>query len=219
MNTQDKPLMPLSYVNTPTLNCLNVLDLRGATTILGEPVRLGLLVVDMIHDFVEKKGKLYVPDAQGTISNIVDLVRRARDAKIPTYYPCDEHYPNDPEFKIYWPHAEKGTWGSRLIDPLEQEKNEYGYRIPKIRIDCFYNTELEHLLRVENVNTLIITGTVANICVLAAAHAAALRYIDVIVPMDCWSALEDFGYWVAAYQIEKLYRGKLVKTASGIKFP
>lgn len=206
----------------PELQVLEVLDLEelvnNGNTVIGEPVQPGVLVVDMVKDFVAENGKLFVPDAQPTVEPILDLVKRARKAKVPVYYPCDEHYPDDPEFKVYWPHAEKGTWGSELVDPLAAEQAEYGRRIPKLRIDCFYNTELEHLLRVEGVNTLIVTGTVANICCLAAIHAAGLRYMDVIVPLNCWSALEDFGYWTAAYQAQKLYQAKLVATAAGINF-
>ena len=47
--------------------------------------------------------------------------------------------------------------------------------VQKTRYDGFYSMPLEDLLRVYGVKYLVITGTVANICVLHIAVNAALR--------------------------------------------
>ena len=48
------------------------------------------------------------------------------------------------------------------------------------------------MLRLWNVDTLIICGTVANICVHYTASSAAMRWFNVIVPRDCISSFNDF---------------------------
>jgi nicotinamidase-related amidase len=48
------------------------------------------------------------------------------------------------------------------------------------------------MLRVWGVDTLVICGTVANICVHYTASSAAMRWFNVIVPSDCISSFNDF---------------------------
>ena len=62
----------------------------------------------------------------------------------------------------------------------------------KLRYDAFYGTPLDHLLRFWGVDTLVICGTVANICVHYTAASAALRWYDVVIPRDAVSALDPF---------------------------
>ncbi|MEB3859576.1 MAG: isochorismatase family protein, partial [Desulfurococcales archaeon] len=73
-------------------------------------------------------------------------------------------------------------------------------------------------LRVYQITHLVITGTVANICVLHTAGSAALRWYKVIVPMDAISALNEFDYHAALRQISFLYKGTIVKSVDGIEF-
>jgi nicotinamidase-related amidase len=48
------------------------------------------------------------------------------------------------------------------------------------------------MLRQWGVDTLIICGTVANICVFYTAAGAAMRWFNVVVPKDCISSFNDF---------------------------
>ena len=54
----------------------------------------------------------------------------------------------------------------------------------KVRYDAFYGTPLDHLLRLWGIDTLVICGTVANICVHYTAASAALRWYHVVIPRD-----------------------------------
>jgi nicotinamidase-related amidase len=62
---------------------------------------------------------------------------------------------------------------------------------------------------------VIVTGTVSNICVLHTAGSAALRWLELIVPVDAVSALTEFDQQAALRQIAFLYRGTLT-TSEGI---
>ncbi|MEM2016318.1 MAG: isochorismatase family protein [Nitrososphaerota archaeon] len=61
--------------------------------------------------------------------------------------------------------------------------------IRKLRYDGFYGTYLEDILRMRKIEYIMITGTVANICVLHTAGSAALRGFKIVLPVDCIAAL------------------------------
>jgi nicotinamidase-related amidase len=102
----------------------------------------------------------------------------------------DTHNEGDPEWEIWGEHCREGSWGWQVVDGLAPTEDETTIRKP--RYDAFYGTDLEHVLRLWGVDTLIICGTVANICVHYTASSAAMRWFDVIVPKDCISSFNDF---------------------------
>ncbi|MCY0874030.1 isochorismatase family protein [Acidianus infernus] len=179
------------------------------------PRDTALIIVDMQNDFVRKEGKLPVPTAESTIKPIKDLLKKARDSSALVIYTQDWHMKDDPEFKIWGEHALAGTWGAEIIDELKPEKDDF--IIKKYRYDAFFETPLDYILRVKGIKNLIITGTVANICVLHTAGSAALRWYNVIMPKDGISAITDFDYYATLRQVDFLYKGKIT-TSAGIKF-
>jgi len=109
-----------------------------------------------------------------------------------------------------------GTWGAEIVEDLKPQKGDV--LIKKLRYDGFYGTSLDHLLRLKGVKRLVVVGTVANICVLHTAGSAALRWYEVVVPMDGVSALNEGDYHFALRQIDFLYRGSVVRSVDGIDF-
>lgn len=179
------------------------------------PRDTALIIVDMQNDFVRKEGKLYVPKAEETINPIRNLIKKAREASALIIYTQDWHMKDDPEFKIWGEHALAGTWGAEIIDELKPEKDDFIVR--KYRYDAFFESPLDYILRVKNIKNVIVTGTVANICVLHTAGSAALRWYNVIMPKDGISAITDFDYYATLRQVDFLYKGKIT-TSEGIKF-
>jgi nicotinamidase-related amidase len=174
-----------------------------------------LIVVDMQNDFVTPGGALVVPDAAATVAVIKSLLERARAAGVKVFYTQDSHAPGDPEFPIWGEHVLEGTWGWQIVDALAPRAGDRVIR--KLRYDGFFGTSLDHELRLGGVQTVVVCGTVANICVLHTAGSAALRGYRVAVPIDAISALTPFDREAALRQIHFLYRGVLT-TASGIAF-
>ncbi len=174
------------------------------------PEDSGLLIVDMQNDFCHPKGRLFVPAAPATIPAIRGLLDKARKMGLRVFYTQDWHDMNDPEFEIWGEHALAGSWGAEIVDELKPIDGEVV--IKKLRYDGFYGTSLEHYLRLYGLKNLLITGTVANICVLHTAGSAALRWFKVYVPVDTISALNDFDMKTALRQITFLYRGILTRS-------
>jgi nicotinamidase-related amidase len=94
----------------------------------------------------------------------------------------DTHVEGGPEWEIWPEHAREGSWGWEVVDELRSLADELVVR--KLRYDAFYGTHLDHFLRIWDVDTLLICGTVANICVHYTAASAALRWYDVVIPRD-----------------------------------
>jgi len=180
-----------------------------------DPAATALIIVDMQRDFVEPDGKLYVPDARATVPVIRDLLERARRAGVYRVFTQDTHGTEDPEFSIWGEHAVEGTPGWAIIDELKPEPGEYVVR--KLRYDAFYGTSLEHQLRVRKIDTVIVCGTVANICVHYTAASAALRWFRVVLPVDAVSALHPFDLQASIRQTASLFHG-IVTRAAAIRF-
>ncbi len=175
-----------------------------------DPRTTALVIVDMQNDFVDPRGSLCVGGARGTIPAIARLRDMARAEGMLVVFTQDWHGEDDPEFALWGPHAVGGTWGAEIVPELAPAPRDLVIR--KLRYDAFYDTPLEHELRRRRIESLIVTGTVSNICVLHTAGSAALRWFRVIVPVDAVSALTEFDQHAALRQIAFLYRGVLTRS-------
>ena len=175
-----------------------------------DPARTALVVVDMQNDFVKEGGTLVVPDAQATIPKIESLLDFARGSGMKVVFTQDTHEEGDPEWEIWPEHVRKGSWGWEIVDELRPLEGELV--LNKVRYDAFYGTHLDHALRIWGVGTLVICGTVANICVHYTAASAALRWFEVVIPKDATSALDPFDLEASLRQTSFLFAGKITQS-------
>ncbi|MBI4521128.1 MAG: cysteine hydrolase [Gemmatimonadetes bacterium] len=176
-----------------------------------DPDRTALVIIDMQNDFVRADGALSVPGAADTVAVIRQLVKLARSTAMPVFYSQDTHQEGDPEWKIWPKHCERGSEGWQIIDELKPAPGDRVFE--KVRYDAFYGTHLDHELRLRGIDTLIICGTVASICVHYTAASAGLRWYRVIHPVDALSALHPFDMEAALRQASFLFQATLTKAA------
>ena len=175
-----------------------------------------LVVVDMQNDFAHPEGRLFSRSSREIIPVIAKLMERARASGARIIYTKDTHYPDDPvEFPIWGPHVVKGTWGWEIVEELKPKEGDIV--IEKMRYDAFFGTPLDHVLRMYGISDLVITGTVANICVLHTVASARLRLYNVYVPIDAVAALNEFDYAAALRQMDFLYKVALTYS-EGVHF-
>jgi ureidoacrylate peracid hydrolase len=166
-----------------------------------EPGRTALLVVDMQRGFVEPGEALEVPPAREIVPVIRRLLDGFRGKRLPvaftefTYSPAvpllvgelhPEHQPAVPGaprgFGLPSSSCLEGTDSARTIAALAPAPGE-----PVIRkrwYDGFAGTELDGALRARGVSTLVITGTMTDICVLSTVVGAFNREYRVSVVAD-----------------------------------
>lgn len=178
-----------------------------AENVAVDPGTTAVLVVDMQNDFVEDGGLLQVEGARETVPKIRKLVDWARRVRVPVLYTQDTHVEGDPEWDIWGRHVEKGTWGWEIVDELAPRNDEPVFQ--KTRYDGFYGTGLDHELRLRDVDTLVVCGTVANVCVHYTAASAGLRWYRILHPVDALSAMTPFDMEVALRQAHFLFQAIL----------
>jgi nicotinamidase-related amidase len=192
---------------------MTVPDIPRTERVELDPATSALIVVDMQNDFVSEGGTLLVPDAAGTVPAIGRLLTVAREGGMPVVFTQDTHREGDPEWRIWPEHTREGTWGWEIVDALAPRPEETVLRKP--RYDAFYGTPLDHLLRVWGVRTVVLCGTVANICVQFTAASAALRWYDVVLIEDAISALDPFDLAATLRQTTAVFAGR-VTTVDGL---
>lgn len=176
-----------------------------------------LLIIDMQNDFVSPNGNLSVPAAKSTVADIRKLREVARETGVNVAYTKDTHFPYDREWEMWPKHCERGSWGWQITEELTPADQEMVFE--KNRYDGFYGSALEHYLsRIWKVEHLILTGTVANICVAHTAASAGLRWFNIVVPAKGISALSEFDQALTLRQVSSLYAGHVVKEVDDIKF-
>lgn len=178
-----------------------------------DPATTAIIVVDMQRDFVDADGALSVPGAKEAVPKIRRLIDWARSNDILVTYTQDTHREDDPEWEIWGKHVERGTPGWEIVDQLAPRDDEFVFQ--KARYDGFYGTGLDHELRTRGIETVIVCGTVANICVHYTAASAALRWYNVIHPIDGISALTEFDMEAALRQAHFLFNATLT-TVDGL---
>lgn len=169
----------------------------------------GLLIADMIYDFADTNGMLYVPGIEVIVPKIAALIKEARASGVPVIYVNDSHDPDDEEFKQWGPHAVAGTPGTDVVKELAPIEGDYV--LDKKRYSAFYGTELNELLMRLGIRHLVITGTVTNICVLVSAIEALMRGYRVTVPADAVHALNEEDHQMALDQIERVFGGEVLR--------
>lgn len=84
-------------------------------------------------------------------------------------------------------HNLAGSPGTEIIPALKAE-SDYVINNKK-RLDCFFGTDLEILLRTLGTETVVLTGINTNTCVMNTAFSAFNRDFQVIVISDCVASM------------------------------
>jgi nicotinamidase/pyrazinamidase len=139
-----------------------------------------LVVADMINDFLDPAGALYVGEAGRAIipfvaGKIEDM--RCRGALI--IFVTEAHVPVDPEFRRFPPHGVKGTWGARVIPELPLAATDH--RVEKTFFSGLIHTRLEAILRREQVEEVHLMGVCTSICIMETARDLDLKGFRVVL--------------------------------------
>lgn len=174
---------------------------------------IGILVVDMINDFVT--GKLGIKRAKGIIPNIRRLLEFARLRGIPVVYACDCHLRDDAELKLWGLHAMAGTEGAEAVPELSPREGDL--LVKKNRYSPFFGTDLDRLLQDLKVTKLVLVGVSTDICIQNTAADAFYRGYEIVVPKDCVEAFTEEGHKRAIEYMEKVYGAQITTSDELIK--
>ncbi len=172
-----------------------------------------VLVIDMLRGFLEEGYPLY---CGGEARSIIPAVQRLLDRELArgssVFFICDNHDPDDLEFKMFPPHCIAGTPEAEVIPELAKYPGEV---IPKKRYSGFFGTNLEEKLSKLGPEKLIVCGVCTNICVLHTVADARNRDYEVEVPVDCVASFDEAAHRFALEHMEKTLGAKLTGIGGG----
>ena len=104
--------------------------------------------------------------------------------------------------------SSRGSPIAKLLRPEEED-----YFVLKPMHSGFYSTTLDVLLKYLGVDTLVIAGIAANICVLFTANDAYMRDFTLYVPEDCVASETPEQTSYALLQMHKVLKADIRDSA------
>ena len=171
-----------------------------------DPASAALVVVDMQNDFVRQGAPLEVPDARDTIDNHQRLLERFRDRKRLVVFTRFIAGPGRtliwnwsaalarpicccwPGFQRTYADVEGPRDGAAVIDELAPLSAEL--QVDKYNYGAFHRTNLLDILQSHCVDTVMVTGTVTQICVDETARGAFREGLKAVVVSDAVSSFD-----------------------------
>ena len=165
-----------------------------------------LIIVDMQNDFVRLDGPLRVPDALGTVPEHLDLISAFRAAGRPVIYTkflshqvANLGWTWSPEcepatkccwkgYSRYYPDVGQSLECTDIIEELYPDTDDL--IIEKYGYGAFHDTELNDDLARMGVGSLVITGTVTQICVEETGREAFHRGYPTTLVSDAVSSFD-----------------------------
>lgn len=168
-----------------------------------------LIVADMLRDFLEPQGTLYLGDAaRGIIPFVARKIAETRAAGGVVIYVCDAHAPDDKEFKLFAPHAVKGSRGAEIIPELQFLPGDY--KVEKTTYSCFYHTDLDEILKREQVARVEIVGVCTSICVMETVKELYERDLLRLVYREGVADFDPEGHAFALKHMQRVLGAEVV---------
>src|SRR5882724_11181620 len=169
-----------------------------------KPGKTALIIQDLQNDVISEGGAFASSGApahakkQNVVANVSKLaaaMRKAGSVVIHVHYIVE---PGAPGLKLNAPlfrgvaeskAVVRGTWGAAPVDGLEPRAGDIV--IEKMRMNAFYDTRLDTILRGCGIETIVITGAWTNFSVEHTARHGADAGYNVIVVTDGTSTIDD----------------------------
>lgn len=169
-----------------------------------DPGRTALIVQDMQNDVIGERGAFADTGApqhaasQDVVANVVrlaDAARRAGLAVIHIHYVVEPGAAglrqNAPLFRAIkeGDALVRGSWGAAPVEGVEPREGDHV--IEKLRMNGFFQTRLDILLRGLGIDTLVISGCYTNLSIEHTARHGADAGYEVVIASDGTSTTSD----------------------------
>jgi len=172
--------------------------------------KTALIVVDLQNDFVRQGAPLLVEEALATLAPTKKLIDFARANNMPIVFlkfvtgktpsllwnwspAIEADQCCQRGFERYYPDIDRVEQCSDVVEELKPILPE-DYVIEKYHYSAFRNTSLVDVLRSEGADTVIVTGTVTQICVADSIHDGTAEGFQMIAISDCvstWDSMQQ----------------------------
>lgn len=147
-----------------------------------------IIVVDMLKDTFKKRESTLAEAGLAMVPILNQLLDKGRESGIPVIFAMDSFFVEDYFFQSKAkPFSIRGTAGAMVLDEINQEPDDM--YLPKRRWSAFFKTDLDQILRVKKIETVLITGVTTGVCVLATALDALSHDFKAVLIEDCCAAI------------------------------
>jgi ureidoacrylate peracid hydrolase len=162
---------------------------------MGNKMKQSLILIDYINEICHKEGAfgcypmLTENQSVAKLNRILSLARKENWLVIWIIVGFDKHYLEANAKSPIFSKAKKnkklqrGTWGTEIISDLDYQEGEL--IIYKNVVSAFYGTNLDHVLRTNEVEEVYIAGVSTEVAVQSAVRDAHDRGYTVNVISDC----------------------------------
>jgi gluconolactonase len=199
-----------------------------------EPLRLdasrsALIIQDLQNDVITEGGAFAESGApahaksQNVVENVGRLADAARRAGMPVihvHYIVEQGAPglkqNAPLFQGVKEAGAlvRGSWGAAPVDGLEPQSGDHV--VEKMRMNGFYDTRLDILLRGLGAETIVITGAWTNMSIEhTARHGADAGYQVLVVSDGTSTTGEEWQHAALSYAMTNV--GRVVSTDEAVQ--
>jgi gluconolactonase len=169
-----------------------------------DPASCALIIQDMQNDVIIEGGAFADSGApahaiaQNAVANVADLAAACRAAGVPVIHIWYIVEPGSAGLKQNAPLFQgvkeadalvRGSWGAAPADGLEARDGDHV--VEKMRMNGFYDTRLDILLRGLGAETIVITGAWTNMSIEHTARHGADAGYEVVVASDGTSTTGD----------------------------
>src|SRR5215213_6582406 len=169
-----------------------------------DSTKSALIIQDLQNDVIIEGGAFADSGApahaiaQNAVANVADLATACRSAGVPVIHVWYVVEPGAAGLKQNAPLFQgvkeadalvRGTWGAAPVDGLEPREGDHV--VEKMRMNGFYETRLDILLRGLGAEQLIVTGAWTNMSIEHTARHGADAGYEVVVASDGTSTTGD----------------------------
>jgi nicotinamidase-related amidase len=151
-------------------------------------VTAALIVIDMLNPYDHEDAEPLMESVHEILPPLRELIQRAPDAGLLTVYVNDNHGDWTAGREKLTKRALAGT-APHLIEPIAPPEDMPF--VVKARHSVFYQTQLEYLLRQEDVDRLVLTGQVTEQCILYSALDGYVRHFEVVIPRNAVAHIHE----------------------------
>jgi nicotinamidase-related amidase len=170
-------------------------------------VKSALIVVDMLNEYDHEDADVLVESARAALPAMQRLIERAEQAGTPIVYVND----NGGDWGAGRPELVERAVAGRardLVDPIAPRAGTWF--IAKARHSIFYETQVEYLLREQEIERIVLVGQVTEQCILYSALDAYVRHFAVAVPRDAVAGIHPDLADCALRMMERNMRAEIV---------
>jgi maleamate amidohydrolase len=149
-------------------------------------VNPALVLVDALRAFFDPDGLHYYPAVHEVEEPIGRLLAAARDHDRLVVHAVERHRPglDDFEHTKLPEHCVIGDRDSEFWPSLAPVQRPLEIVVPKRRYSAFFATDLALLLREQQIDTVVVAGVKANVCIRATCQDAFAHGFRVVLPLE-----------------------------------